>query len=688
MLSTCLANCLRSIAVHRLAEQILRRPRLCLVLIIGAASLALLAKTTFLGGDLTYKAGDFEVQGSSSREVGNVLAATSGLGEIPNVSVLYPSSREPTVRARLDEVATIGNVGYQSRAGDERVLLGSLDRPGAASAEALARSLQQVPGTYVAGPEIERQQGASRIYRDLVRAELIALPLVLLFALWFFRRLVPALLPLFGGVLTLMLGLGLIQLVNEVHPLSLFALNVATGVGLGLSLDYSLLFVSRAREQLDAGEPPREAVVTALRTAGRTIAISSGVVTAAFASLLLFPIELLRSSALAGMAVASLAGVVAVTALPAAVLLLWRQVRSGPGSRLDPRDAKGGWYRVATLVMARPLAVAVGAGALMLALAAPATGLRLVGLDFDQLPTSASTRAFHERAAEFPAWPADDVQVLHRGAPASERNLKRSIESVPRVVAVDSYSLGGGTWGASVKTRDGPYEDTTAKVVEALEDLPAPLQVGGATASYLETTAAIEERLPLVLGALAGVMLLLLLLATRSLLLPPKTFVMNMLSLAAGFGLLVFVFQDGHGSSLLGTAPQDGLPLVLPVVIVVGAFGLLTDYGLFVLLRIREEWERGLSNREAIAVGLQSSGRVVTAAALMFCAAVGALISSDAAFAKEAAFGLVAVIALDASIVRLLLVPSLMALLGRWNWWLPGWPSRQRVVDAERPAGE
>jgi RND superfamily putative drug exporter len=671
-----------------LAEQVLRRPRLCLALVIGAAGLALLGKTTFLSEDLTYKAGDFEVQGSTSREVGETLAATGGLGEIPDVSVLYPSSREPAVRAKLDEAATIGNVGYQSRAGDERVLLGFLDEPGAASAERLARSLEQIPGVYVAGPEIERQHGASRIYRDLLRGELLVLPLILAFALWFFRRLVPALLPLCGGVLTLMLGLGLIQLVNELHPLSLFALNVATGVGLGLSLDYSLLFVSRAREQLDAGAPPREAVATALRTAGRTIAISSGVVTAAFASLLLFPIELLRSSAIAGMVVASTAGVVSVTALPALVLLLWRQVRSAPGAQLDPRDAKGGWYRVATLVMRRPLAVALGAGALMLALAAPASGLRLIGLDFDQLPTSSSTQTFHERAAEFPAWPANDVQVLHPSTPASEQNLKRSIEAIPGVVAVDTYSLAGSTWGANVKTRDGPYEDGTAEIVEALEDSPAPLRVGGATASYLETTAAIEERLPLVLGVLAVGMLLLLLLATRSLLLPPKTFVMNMLSLAAGFGLLVLVFQESHGASLLGSGPQEGLPLVLPVVIVVGAFGLLTDYGLFVLLRIREEWERGLSNREAIAVGLQSSGRVVTAAALMFCAAVGALLSSESAFVKEAAFGLVAVIALDASIVRLLLVPSLMALLGRWNWWLPGWPSRAREANAERPVGE
>jgi uncharacterized membrane protein YdfJ with MMPL/SSD domain len=655
-----------------LAHWITRHPRLCLVLVLATAGIAVLAKVTVLSADLTYKAEHFEVEGSTSREVGSLLAEANGLQESPDVSVLYPSSRENGVRTVLDRFGTVGSVGFQSRDGNERVLLGFLDQPGPSTTERLTESLQRLQGVYVAGPEVERQEGARRIYRDLVRAEAIALPLVLMFAFWFFRRLVPALLPLFGGALTLALGLALIQLANLAHSLSLFSLNVAIGVGLGLSLDYSLLFVSRAREQLDAGEPPREAVMTALLTAGRTIAISSAVVTVAFASLLLFPIELLRSSAIAGMLVASTAGLVAVTALPAAVLLSWRQVRSSPAARQGAGAAGRGWYRIAKAVMARPLAVAIGAGALMLALAAPATGMRLVGLDFDQLPTSSSTRAFYDRVSEFRAWPAANIQALQENPTAKSREqVKRSIASLPGVLEVDSYQLAGSTWAHSIKTRDGPYEDRTIELVESLEALPAPLTLGGATVSYLETTETIEERLPLVLAGLAVSMLLLLFVATRSLLLPPKTFVMNMLSLAAGFGLLVLVFQEGYGSALFGTDAQEGLPLVLPTVIVVGAFGLLTDYGLFVLLRIKEEWERGLSNREAIAVGLQSSGRVVTAAALMFCAAVGALISSEAAFVKEAAFGLAAVIALDASLVRLMLVPSLMALLGRWNWWLP-----------------
>ena len=420
---------------------------------------------------------------------------------------------------------------------------------------------------------------------------------MLLLGIWIFRGVVAALLPVAAGVLSIVTTLAMLRLANSAVTISVFALNLVTGAGLGLAIDYSLLLLSRYREELVESDP-QAALRTTVATAGRTVAFSAVTVAAAFASLLVFPLAFLRSMAIGGVAVALLAGVVALLVIPALFALLGRRVDALALRRGRPPGA-GGWYRFAHAVMRRPLPIAVATAAVLVALGLPFIGVRFTGVDASVLPTSASARqvqdAIHARAPEH--------VVGSRSVLARVRDLRGvAAMTTPR-------PLGGGLWTADVTPIARPMSGGAKDLVRRIRALPGT-SVAGVTAWYLDTSSSLRRHLPAAGAILALTIIALLYLVTRSVILPVKAVVMNALSLSAAFGVLVFVFQDGRLEGVLHYSSQGALELTQPVLLFAIAFGLATDYGVFLLSRIREAHESGLPNREAVALGLERTGRV------------------------------------------------------------------------------
>ncbi len=546
------------------------------------------------------------------------------------------------------------------------------------AAERVDRRLQALPGTAVGGPAIAVVQVNHQVQRDLTRAEALAFPALFLIALFVFRSVVAALLPLVVGGLTILAALLLLRVLDALTPVSPYALNIVTGAGLGLAIDYSLLLVSRYREEM--GSP--DAIRTTLRTAGRTIAFSSVTVGAAVATLAVFPLGFLRSMGIAGGLVGPLAGIIALTVLPALFALLGPRIDALSVRRRPPQGPaqEGGWYRLAHAIMRRPVPVAVAAATLLVVLGIPFLSMRFTGIDAGVLPPGASSRVVDEalRRDFTPAFTSPVFAVV-RGDAAVARRYAAAVQALPGTGRVQPpRRLARGVWEVEASSGSPFLAERSKRLVEGMRGLAGGALVGGATAQFLDQKHSIGSSLPLAIVLLCVVTYALLYLATRSVLLPLKTLVMNFLTLAATFGVLVFVFQDGRLEGLLHYRGQGALQLTLPVLLFAIAFGLATDYGVFLLTRIKEGWDAGLPNREAVAVGLERTGRIITAAALLFCVAVGAFATSGVVLVKEVGVGIALAVAIDASIVRVFLVPSLMAILGKWNWW----PSRRR-----EPAG-
>ncbi len=656
-----------------LADLAFRRPRA-----ITVAALAVAIAAALFGAStpsrLTSSDDDFQDRGAESFRTFDRISRASG--ELPGPSLIVIASRSQAARAAATLRGTPGIARVDPRAavsrdGSRLLVAASFTERRPGSVERLARSLPGIVG----GTALANEEVSKASERDLLRAELLAFPLLLLLALWIFRGFVAALLPLAAGLLVLFSTLALLRLVNDVGAISVFALNLVTGAALGLAIDYSLLLVSRYREELVRHGPGREALRTTLATAGRTVAFSAFTVAAAFASLAVFPLRFLRSMAIGGVIVAPLAGIVALTLLPALFALLGERVNAlaprrwqRAAERAARADESGGWYRFAHWVMRRPGRVALASATLLVVLGLPFLGVRFVGVDATVLPKSSSARQ------------ADDA--LHRDfvpgldAPlhiaVSSPQLARRFEALPGALAVSAPKrLGPQLWSVDVVPRGGVMSAQTKDLVRAVRRIPGA-EVGGRTAWYLDTAASLRRHLPYALAILALSTFLLLYFVTRSLVLPLKALLMNLLGLSAAFGALVWIFQDGRLEGLLAYTSQGALELTQPVLLFAVAFGLATDYGVFLLSRIKEAHDAGLSNREAVALGLERTGRVITSAALLFCVAVGAFATSSILIVKEVGVGIALAVAIDASLVRALLVPSLMALLGDWNWWPAG----------------
>jgi RND superfamily putative drug exporter len=666
-----------------LADLADRRPRtLALTALAVAVAAALFGAST----PSRLESSDDDFQDSSSQSFRTLDLLSRATGELPGPSLLVVASPHDAAVAagRLRGVEFVSRVSAPAAVSrDGRLVLVAAwfrthGRAVAPNVSALARRL---PGT-VGGATLANEQVGKQSERDLLRAELIAFPLLLLLALWIFRGVVAALLPVAAGLLALFLTLALLRVVNDVRPISVFALNLVTGAAIGLAIDYSLLLVSRYREELARRGPGREALRATLATAGRTVAFSAVTVAGAFASLLVFPLPFLRSMAIGGIVVAPLAGLVALTLLPALFALLGPRVNALAPARLQSAaeraarpDERGGWYRFAHWVMRRAPWVAVCSATLLVVLGLPFLGVRFVGVDAGVLPTSSTARQVNDTLrARFAPGLASPLHLVVRARSAAP--TVAAIRRLPAAAVVTRpRRLGPGLWAVDVVPRAAAMSAATKQLVRDVRRLSG-VSATGITAWYLDTSATLRHRLPFALGILALTTFVLLFAVTGSVVLPLKALVMNVLGLSAAFGILVFVFQDGRLEGLLGYRSQGALELTQPVLLFAIAFGLATDYGVFLFSRIREAHDAGLPNREAVALGLERTGRVITAAALLFCVAVGAFVTSGILIVKELGLGIALAVAIDASLVRALLVPSLMALLGDWNWWAP--PSWRR----------
>jgi RND superfamily putative drug exporter len=553
------------------------------------------------------------------------------------------------------------------------------------TADRLASALSADRNVALGGPVIANKQVSSQVSADLARAELLVFPLLFLLSLWVFRGVVAALLPpLMGGITIVCTFVGL-RAVNGVWPLSVFAVNLVTGLGLGLAIDYSLFIVSRYREELGHHGHGREALARTMATAGRTVLFSSLTVAAAMAALLVFPQRFLYSMGVGGAICALLAVAIALLALPALLHLLGPRVNALAPRRWAAQTARAGdpvtsgvWYRLSRLVMRRPAVIATVVTALLLLLGSSALRVHFAPVDPSVLPSTASARQVDDALrADFASNRSTPVFVAVR-APASARaalaRYAAGLARVPGIAQVGAPRLvAPGAWRIDSFTRADPSARVSQDAIRAMRAVPAPFPrlIGGQTAQFVDQQASLASHLPLALIVVALATLLILFAMTGSVVLPLKALLMNILTLGATFGLLVLIFQEGHLEGLLSFHSSGALDATQPIVLCAIAFGLSTDYGVFLLGRIKEAHDSGAGETESVAIGLERTGRLVTSAALLFCVAIGAFATSQIVFIKELGLGTAFAVALDATLVRALLVPSLMALLGRRNWWAP-----------------
>jgi RND superfamily putative drug exporter len=534
------------------------------------------------------------------------------------------------------------------------------------------------------GEQIANAEANTQVGHDLARAELLAFPFIFLLSLLFFRSLLAALLPPLLGGLAIVVTFFALRIVASFTDLSVFALNFVTGMGLGLAIDYSLFMVSRYREEAVTSGFGVLTLQRTLQSAGRTILFSSLTVAAALASLAIFPQRFLYSMGIAGAVVALVAATLALVVLPALLTVLGPRVNALAPSwlqRAADRDARpahsGAWYRLSRFVMRRPGRIAAVSAALLIALGLPVIGIKFISVTAGVLPQSASARQVDDTlASQFPPNRTSPVEVVV-GAPyksAQVKALSARINRLPDVSAV-APAQPAGTHNSllAVAPLQRPLSEPTKQLVRNIRAIEAPVYVGvaGQTAAFLDLEHSLGAHLPAVLAVIIAATLIVLFLFTGSVVLPFKAVVMNALSLSAVLGILVLIFQDGRLQGLLGYTGQGALDATQPIFLAAVAFGLATDYGVFLLSRIKEARDRGASDSEAVALGLERTGRIVTAAAVLFAVAIGAFATSKLVFIKELGLGAALAVLIDASIVRALLVPSLMELLGSWNWWAP-----------------
>jgi len=553
------------------------------------------------------------------------------------------------------------------------------------AAERVADDLAGRPGIKVGGPALAQAQVNDQVEADLQRAEMLAFPLLFLLSLLFFRSLVAAALPLLVGGLAIVGTFLTLSIASELGSISIFALNLTTGLGLGLAIDYSLFVVSRYREEIAKDGPGLPAMRRTMATAGRTVLFSSLTVAAALASLLVFPQRFLYSMGLGGAAVALLAAVVALVVLPAVLALLGNRVNAGAPKFLQRRaeadarpDSAGVWYRLSRFVQRFPGRIAIAATVLMLTLGIPFWSIEFTSVDAQVLPQDRSARQVDDiLRADFPPFRDTPIDVLAKGVDEVEGLVLRAeILKIPGVADVDGpTALENGDTLLQAFSKSPHISDASQETVRQIRDIePLPgstFQVTGATADFIDFQSSLVDHLPVAVAIVVIATLLILFLMTGSLVLPVKALAMNVLNLSAVFGILVFVFQDGRLEGLLDYTSQGGLEQTMPVLLFALAFGLSTDYAVFLLSRIKEARDAGASNADSVAIGLERTGRIVTAAAVLFAIAIGAFATSEIVFIKQNGLGTALAVLLDATIIRALLVPSLMELLGEWNWWAP-----------------
>jgi RND superfamily putative drug exporter len=684
-----------------LAELALKRPKT--VLVVGALALFALAPLGFTAYNALTPY-EFEDRGTESAQATNRIEAASGIRtDLPLMILVDSSPSTAEGRERIEEVASelaaidgIAEVSTPlagpeteraplvSEAGDRVYLLPRVETGGDDSEmrEAVEAAVGGDPGVVLGGSIFADEQVSTQGEEDLQRAELFAFPLLFVLSLLFFRGLVAASLPLLLGAINLIGTLVVLRLLHFPFDIGVLSINVATALGFGLAIDYSLFIVSRFREELAAGHETPDAIRRTMDTAGRTVMYSSLTVAAAFAAMLVFPQNFLYSMGVSGIATALLAAFGGLVALPAMLAVLGERVNALAPERLqrsrrtvDLPDREGPWYRLARWVMRHPVPIALASGATLLFLAFPLTGVDSAADDASILPIERSSKEVeHTVTTDFPPGELDTVLVqLTITEDTVVEGYMNRLQDLPGVAAVTEPSLAGpGVGQIGVVSEVGRYSPEAERLVRAIRDTEAPaaVRIGGVTAADLDELESVTDRLPLAAALLVTTTLVLLFAMTGSLILPLKALVMNVLSLSAALGIMVWIFQSGHFDRVFDFR-TDGVQVGILVLVFFAGFGLSTDYGVFTFSRMREIRRSGADNEEAVALGLERTGRIVTSAALLFAVAMGALISADLIGVQETGTGVAMAVLIDASLVRMFLVPALMALLGERNWWSP-----------------
>ncbi|MGW0941108.1 MMPL family transporter [Streptomyces sp. NPDC002623] len=579
--------------------------------------------------------------------------------------------------------------------------------------EAVARLLPSVLGRH--GPVTVAAAGSSAVlealqeqsHRDLIRAELLTAPLVLLLLILVFRSLLAALLPVLVGVLSVTTTAALLGTLATLTPVSVFALNIASALGFGLAVDYSLFMVTRFRSELDSGADTGAALRTTMVTAGRTVAYSAVAVSLSLAALLVFPTMFLRTVAFGGIIVTLLSALATGVVLPAALALLGRRLQTGTTPRT--RDGEGRakkatnwvWSASARLVRRAPALVAVAVTVLLVTLAAPFPGVSFGFPDDRALPAGTAVRAASDRVREdFPQLSAPQIAVVLPGAADSRQasagtgDYARALSRVPGVRHVEgatgaythggrlpsapsatrSYTDGSDTWLRVTLAGDRSDGDRALRSLEAVRDVSAPVPplLGGGVALLQDTRSALADRLPLAVLWVALSMFVLLFAFTGSVLVPLKALLLTGLSMTAALGAMVFIFQDGHLQGLVGAfTPVGTTDIMMPILVIAIAFGLSMDYEVFLLSAFRESYLTLGDNSAAIEAAVRRTAPLITSAAALIIVVFLGQASSPVVPLKIVGVGMVVTILLDVTVIRILLAPALMHLAGRTNWWAP-----------------
>jgi RND superfamily putative drug exporter len=714
-----------SARLTRLARTIIRRRRLVLALVI-----TWLATAAIVGGGVAkhLSTGGFQDPGAQSTKAGNLVRDQFHSGE-PNLVLLVTavggqSVDSPAVvragtaltsrlanEAHVDQASSYWSLGspppLKSRDGRQALVLGHI----AGSDDQVSKYVKSITPQFTAsdpaGPITVKVGGQAEVFhqvgttvqKDLERAELYSFVPTVILLLLIFGSAMASLLPLAIGGLAILSTFLSLRIIAAFTHVSIFSLNLTTALGLALAIDSSLFIVSRYREEMHRGLDPDAALVRTMQTAGRTVLFSAATVAISLAALLVFPLYFLRSFAYAGISVVIMQAAGAVLVLPALLAVLGRRVDLGTVFHRRPAEpGEGFWHQLATDVMRRPVIIGTAVVAILLVLGSPFLRINF-GLPDDRvLPASSTSRQVQDTIRrDFVGNDSAAVSIVAPTAPPTPAVISSyaaSLSRLPGVGRVDAATgsfIGGaqvappnsgsarfsgpggkGTWLSAVPTVE-PESSKGEALAKAIRRTPSPFPVlvGGQSAQLVDTKASLFGRLPLAGIIIALVTFGVLFVMTGSLLVPVKAVVMNLLSLSATFGAMVWIFQEGHLANVLHFTATGTIDTTTPILMFCVAFGLSMDYEVFLLSRIKEEHDRTGDNVRSVAAGLERTGRIVTAAALLMAIVFIAFATSRVTFIKLFGVGLAMAVLVDATLIRALLVPAFMRLAGEANWWAP-----------------
>jgi putative drug exporter of the RND superfamily len=687
--------------LHRLSRAAVRHPRrtiaawvLMVVVSFIAAPVLFSSLTSDMGG------GDGSESGSADDRVDELVArlppqdraerpGPTVVGIVDGFAVDDPAT-EAAVRDAVARIAQLPGVdavvdaygsddpGLRAQDGRASAVVVTMDRSPDADPDAMADAVEAelertgAPRVLVGHEDTADDEIEAQAEEDLARAEMFALPLALLALIVVFGGLLAAILPL--GVAFASMAGALIVLAGATitGDVAVYSINVITMFGIGVGIDYGLLVVSRFKEERARGSDVPVALDRTMATAGRTVAYSGLTVAVALAGLLVFDSSGLRSLAIGGIGVVLVAVLAGLTLLPALLALVGRRLRPA-----KLRTTPGAFWHIARWVQRWALPVVAVAGVLLIVAGLPFLHARFENPDGRSLPESSVARQLAEGRQRFPGNEAEPIEVVAITTP-DDPQLATWVATVAArddvaAVDVDDTLAPVGAVQIDVVPQGPTQGDMAQDVVADVRRLDAPFEtlVGGDAAELVDLKASISSRLPWALTIVGLATIVLLFLMTGSVVVALKAVIMNVLSLGATFGVLVWVFQDGHLSNLLGFDSVGALDATMPLIVFLFAFGLSMDYEVFLLARIKEAWDETGDNDVAVATGLDRSGRIITSAAALLVIVFAGFAAGELVLIKQLGLGMAVAVIVDATIVRTLLVPATMTLMGRWNWWAP-----------------